>query len=67
MRPAGATNLKWSMADVDRVARLSISGMSIDQICADLAGTELESTQEEIEELVAAARRCNFYPARRQQ
>jgi hypothetical protein len=62
MRPAGATNTKWSIGDVDRIARLSLSGMSTEQICADLEGTELESTPEEIEELVRDARRSNFYP-----
>ena len=57
-------NLKWTMADVDQIKRCSISGMSVDQICADLLGTELESTPEEIEGLLAEIRMpsLGFYP-----
>lgn len=61
MRPAGATNFKWSMADVDRIARYSVSGMSIDQICAALAGTKFASEPEEIEDLVGQAMRTRVY------
>jgi hypothetical protein len=64
VRAAGELNLKWSMADVDRVARFSISGMSTDQICAALAGTRLESTPQEIDGLLAQIRMpcLGYYP-----
>lgn len=52
MRTAGANNFKWSMADVDRITRYSISGMSIEQICAAVAGTRLKSEPEEIEDIL---------------
>lgn len=64
MRAAGELNLKWSMADVDRIARCAVSGMSVDQICADLVDTDLESTPEEIDGLLAQIRMpsLGFYP-----
>jgi len=57
MRPAGATNTKWSIADVDRIARGYASGLSIEQICELLKGTKQESTIEEIRELLRQVRK----------
>lgn len=57
MRPAGATNFKWSMADVDFVVGLARSGRTTSEIVERLAGTRngggrrIEATPDEIREL----------------
>jgi hypothetical protein len=62
MRPAGATNFKWSMADVDFVVGLARSGRTAQEIVERLAGgngpshglptfRRITATPEEIREL----------------
>lgn len=50
-------NLKWTVEDIDRLARFALSGLSVEKICSILEGTRLESTPEEIERLLPDIRR----------
>ena len=41
-------NLKWTVADVDRIAAMVAKGWTAETICSVLAGGRLESTPAEI-------------------
>jgi hypothetical protein len=57
MRPAGATNFKWSMADVDFVVGLARAGRTaqeiVDRVSGNRAdgGRRITATPEEIREI----------------
>lgn len=57
MRPAGATNFKWSMADVDFVVGLARAGRTSGQIVERLLGSRADggrrimATPEEVREI----------------
>jgi hypothetical protein len=51
MRPAGATNLKWSMADIDFLVGLARSGRTAAEICERVSGRGIIASPEEIREL----------------
>lgn len=56
-------NLKWTVADVDRVVALARRHWTAENICMELRGTQLESTPAEIVKLMADA---GIYVAARQ-
>ncbi len=48
-------NLKWTVADTDKILASARAGKSVFLICAELKGTSLQSEPEEILKLVHEA------------